>query len=47
MTQEEVDFELVPPHCHKQNPAERAIRTFKNHFLAGLASCRSQFPIRE
>ena len=29
------------------NAAERAIRTFKNHFIAGLASIDNQYPIRE
>ena len=42
-----VSFELVPPHQHRRNAAERAIRTFKNHFLAGLATCHKDFPIRQ
>ena len=40
-------YELVPPHQHRRNAAERAIRTFKNHFLAGLATCDPDFPLRE
>ena len=43
----EITFELVPPHQHRRNAAERAIRTFKNHFLSGLASCDPDFPLRE
>ena len=43
----EINFELVPPHQHRRNAAERAIRTFKNHFLAGLATCDPDFPLRE
>ena len=43
----EIDFEVVPPHQHRRNAAERAIRTFKNHFLAGLATTHSDFPISE
>jgi hypothetical protein len=37
--QEEMDikYQLVPPHIHRRNAAERAIRTFKNHFIAGLS----------
>ena len=27
----EVKYQLVPPHVHRRNAAERAIRTFKNH----------------
>jgi hypothetical protein len=29
---------LVPPHNHRVNVAERAIATFKEHFIAGLAT---------
>jgi uncharacterized protein YgfB (UPF0149 family) len=42
-----ITFELVPPDQHRRNAAERAVRTFKNHFLAGLATCDPQFPLRE
>ena len=42
---EEVDFQLVPPHVHRRNAAERAIRTFKNHFIAGLCSVDPDFPL--
>jgi hypothetical protein len=27
----DIQFQLVPPHVHRQNAAERAIETFKNH----------------
>jgi len=47
MEAENVTFEKVPPRQHRRNAAERAIRTFKNHFLAGLATCHPDFPIRE
>ena len=47
MTNQNITFELVPPHQHRRNAAERAIRTFKNHLLAGLATCHPDFPIRE
>ena len=43
----QLEFQLVPPHVHRRNVAERAIQTFKNHFLAILASCSPQFPISE
>ncbi|KAI2490331.1 hypothetical protein MHU86_24250 [Fragilaria crotonensis] len=45
MTNHEVDFQLVPPHVHRRNAAERAIRTFKNHFIAGLCSTDRNFPL--
>ena len=45
MTRLGVDWQLVPPHTHRRNSAERAIRTWKNHFLAGLASTDPDFPV--
>ncbi len=36
--------QLVPPHVHRQNRAERAIRTFKDHFLSILAGMAPTFP---
>jgi hypothetical protein len=35
-TANDVEYQLVPPHCHRRNAAERAIRTFKEH-LCGRA----------
>jgi hypothetical protein len=29
-----IAYQLVPPHCHRRNDAERAIMTFKEHFVA-------------
>jgi hypothetical protein len=37
-------FQLVPPDMHRCNWAERAIRTFKDHFLSILASVDASFP---
>jgi hypothetical protein len=45
MTSEYVDYQLVPPGVHCQNAAKRAIRTFKNHFNAGLCSTDKNFPL--
>jgi hypothetical protein len=42
---EHIALQLVPPHLHRQNAAERAIQTFKNHFVAGLCSVDKQFPM--
>jgi hypothetical protein len=44
-TAQNIDYQLVPPHCHRRNAAERAIRTFKEHFVAGLSSVEPSFPI--
>ena len=40
-------FQLVPPHSHRRNLAERAIQTWKNHFKAGLATTDPNFPLSE
>jgi hypothetical protein len=43
-TEKEMSYQLVPPHCHCTNAAERAIRTFKEHFEAGLATVNPGLP---
>jgi len=47
LAKNKIDYQLTPPHIHRRNTAERAIRTFKNHFLAGLASCNPKLSIAE
>ena len=42
---EDVEYQLIPPHIHCRNASKRAIRTFKNHFIAGLASTDPNFPL--
>ncbi len=37
-------FQIVPPDMHRCNRAKRAIRTFKNHFIAILAAVNPTFP---
>jgi hypothetical protein len=44
-TVNDIAYQLVPPHCHRRNAAERAIRTFKEHFVAGLSSADPSFPM--
>jgi hypothetical protein len=44
-TSNDVECQLVPPHFHRHNAAERAIRTFKEHFVAGLSSVDPTFPL--
>jgi hypothetical protein len=44
-TANDVEYQLVPPHCHRHNAAEQAIRTFKEHFVTGLASVDPTFPL--
>ena len=37
-------YQLVPPNVHRRNIAERAIITFKAHFLGILAGVDPDFP---
>lgn len=37
--------QYVPPTSHRGNKAERAIRTFKNHFISLLCTTDSTFPL--
>jgi hypothetical protein len=39
------NINLSPPHCHRRNAIERAIRNFKEHFVAGLSSVDPNLPI--
>jgi hypothetical protein len=43
LTENDMTYQLVHPHCHSRNAAERVIRTFKEHFVAGLASVDPDF----
>ena len=38
-------FQIVPPNLHRTSTAERAIATFKDHFISGLASANPSFPM--
>jgi hypothetical protein len=40
-----MNVHLVPPHNHRVNAAEHAIATFKEHFIAGLATIDKNFPL--
>ena len=39
-------YQLVPPDTHRRNLAERAIQTFKSHFVSILAGVDPKFPIK-
>jgi hypothetical protein len=45
-TAQNIDYQLVPPHCDRHNAAERAIRTFKEHVVAGISSVDPSFPLQ-
>lgn len=40
------NIQFVPPNTHRANKAERAIRTFVNHFVAILCGCDPTFPMK-
>jgi hypothetical protein len=44
-TVNDIAYQLVPPNCHRRNAEERAIRTFKEHFVAGLSLVDPSFPL--
>jgi hypothetical protein len=43
--QQNITFQLVPSYSHRRNSAERAIRLFKDHLIAGLCSTDKSFPM--
>jgi hypothetical protein len=38
-------YQLVPPHDHRRNLAEKAIQTFKAHFISILCGTDPNFPL--
>jgi hypothetical protein len=44
-TENDMTYQLVPPHCHSRNTSERTNRTFKEQFVAGLSSVDPYFPM--
>ena len=45
ITNNDMDYQLVPPHNHRRNLAERAIQTFKAHFISILCGVDDKFPV--
>jgi hypothetical protein len=39
------ELSTAPPHCRRSNAAERTIRMFKEHFISGLSTVDTAFPI--
>jgi hypothetical protein len=46
LTKQQCDNLLVEPNNHRVNAAERAIQTFKAHFISALATTDSNFPLQ-
>jgi hypothetical protein len=40
------EWQFVEPNNHRINAAERAIQTFKNHFISGLCTTNKDFPLQ-
>ena len=45
--EKDIAYQLVPPHVHRTNLAERAIQNFKPDFMKGLASLDPDFTFRK
>ena len=43
----EFQYQLVPPHTHRNNIAERKVQTYKSHLNAGLATVDPDYPLAE
>jgi hypothetical protein len=46
LTENNCKLQIVEPHNHRVNAAERAIQTFKGVFIAALATTDSDFPLQ-
>jgi hypothetical protein len=44
-TAQNINYQLVPPHCHRRNAVECAIMTSKEHFVTGISSVDLSFPM--
>ena len=45
ITKNNITFQLVNPHNHRVNIAERGIQTFKAHLISILCGCDEKFPL--
>jgi hypothetical protein len=45
LDQQDITFQLVPLYIHRRNAAERAIRSFKDHLIAGRCFTDNSFPM--
>jgi hypothetical protein len=46
LTKQGTDYQLAPSHIHRMNNAERAIQTFKDHFISGICSVDPKFSLK-
>jgi len=45
MISKDEEYKLVPPHIHRRNTAKKAMSTFKDHLISGLACLPPSFPL--
>ena len=45
LIEQKVSIQYVPPHTHRANKAERAIRDVKNHMISMLCAVHESFPL--
>jgi hypothetical protein len=45
ITTNNMTYQLIPPHDHRRNKAEKAVQTFKDHFVAILCGANKSFPL--
>ena len=45
ISESNITYQLVPPNEHRRNIAEKAIQTWKDHFVAVLSSTADNFPL--
>jgi hypothetical protein len=45
--EKDMEYQIAPPHMHRRLAAERAIQTFKNHFVAILCGTDPGFPTNQ
>ncbi len=46
LVMQQCKLQLVEPHNHQGNVAEREIKTFKNRFIGALGTTDSEFPVQ-
>ena len=46
LKKEQCDWQFVEPTNHRVNSAERAIQTFRNHFISSLCSTYIEWPFQ-
>ena len=42
-----IKYQLVPPHIHRRNAAERDIKTIKAHLISCLCDADTQYPSKD